>query len=62
MQAVYVGVPEVAMARLAGRILPVRIEAAHPNSLAGALLAESPQVDDASQAATPGRTLARITA
>ncbi len=57
MQSVHVGVPEVAMARLAGRILPVRIDSAHPNSLAGSLL-----VDDAPQAAAGGRTMARITA
>jgi tRNA-2-methylthio-N6-dimethylallyladenosine synthase len=57
MQAVHVGVPEVAMARLAGRIMPVRIEGAYPNSLAGSLL-----VDDVPQAAAAGRTMARITA
>jgi hypothetical protein len=45
------------MARLAGRIMPVRIEGAYPNSLAGSLL-----VDDVPQAAAAGRTMARITA
>jgi tRNA-2-methylthio-N6-dimethylallyladenosine synthase len=57
MQAVHVAVPEVAMARLVGRIMPVRIEGAFPNSLAGSL-----QVDDVPQAAAAGRTMARITA
>jgi tRNA-2-methylthio-N6-dimethylallyladenosine synthase len=37
MQAVHVAVPEVALARLTGRLMDVHIEAAHPNSLAGRL-------------------------
>ena len=40
MQAVHVTVPQGARDRLLGRILPVRIERAHPNSLAGRLVAE----------------------
>ncbi len=38
MQSVHATVPETARRRLLGRILPVRIEQAHPNSLAGSLV------------------------
>ncbi|MGF1595158.1 MAG: tRNA (N6-isopentenyl adenosine(37)-C2)-methylthiotransferase MiaB [Kiloniellaceae bacterium] len=57
MQAVHVDLPEVALARLAGRIVEVRIEAAHANSLAGRL-----PVDDVPSAAPSAAPLARITA
>ncbi|HEY9550331.1 MAG TPA: MiaB/RimO family radical SAM methylthiotransferase, partial [Kiloniellaceae bacterium] len=42
MQSVHVEVPEVALARLAGQLVDVRIEAAHPNSLTGRLDAVLP--------------------
>ncbi|MEO3427747.1 tRNA (N6-isopentenyl adenosine(37)-C2)-methylthiotransferase MiaB [Pelagibius sp. CAU 1746] len=35
MQAVHVAVPEVALRRLTGTVMPVRIDAAHTNSLTG---------------------------
>ncbi len=58
MQAVHVAVPEVAMARLSGKLMAVHIEAAHPNSLAGRLTAGQAAVEGA----VPSAQLARITA
>ncbi len=58
MQAVHVAVPEVAMARLSGKLMAVHIEAAHPNSLAGRLTAGEAAVEGA----VPSAQLARITA
>jgi tRNA-2-methylthio-N6-dimethylallyladenosine synthase len=57
MQAVHVDLPAAALARLAGRIVEVRIEAAHANSLAGRL-----PLGDAPHKAAPAASPARITA
>jgi tRNA-2-methylthio-N6-dimethylallyladenosine synthase len=57
MQAVHVDLPAAALARLAGRIVEVRIEAAHANSLAGRL-----PLGDAPHKACSGASPARITA
>src|SRR3546814_132287 len=59
MQSVHVPVPEGSPARLADRLVDVRIEAAHPNSLTGSL-AIAPQT--AAQANSEVGLPARITA
>jgi len=57
MQSVHVTVPQVAIPRLVGRMVQVRIEAGYPNSLAG-----RPTPDGAPQTAPRAPSSARITA
>jgi tRNA-2-methylthio-N6-dimethylallyladenosine synthase len=63
MQSVHVAVPEVALRRLAGRLVDVQIEAAHPNSLTGRLDTAPQAGPQPTPRTLPGRGLsARITA
>ena len=57
MQAVHVSLPEVALARLNGRLMDVHIEAAHPNSLTGRLVVDGEAVEGATATAHTARTL-----
>jgi hypothetical protein len=63
MQSVHVSVPKVALRRLAGRLVDVQIEAAHPNSLTGRLDIAPQTGPQPTPRTLPGRGLsARITA
>ena len=62
MQSVHVTLPPVAIPRLVGKMLQVRIEAAHPNSLSGRPTLDGEDLDGAPQMPPRASSSARITA
>ncbi len=62
MQSVHVTVPQFTVERFLGRIMPVVISSAHPNSLAGTLVQEGLEVEEFSSPFSPNSNEVEATA